>query len=610
MALDPKEQYGNQMISNVFVIGRLGPKATREQTQSELETIRSRFESRRGADQIHFGGITHVTSLHDRLIGDTRQLLIVLPGAVSLILLIACANVANLLLSRGAARQKEFAIRASLGGDRLRLVQQMLTESFTLAFIGGISGLILAFGMTKALVILASTDAFGQISRLSTIDIDFRVLGFGLLISCITGMLFGLGPAFQLSRPDLADCLKEGGRGGLSHRGRLRNLLMVSEVTLSVILLVGAGLLVRSFVNLMEVNPGYRSDSRLTMRVSLSDQRYQQRSQREAFYREALQRISTLPGVESVGAINHLPLNDFQILGWLRVPGRPQLPNSQQTPTPIGIVSTDYFRTVAIPLRSGRLFTERDNSESPRVLILSESLARALFPNEDPIGKQLWTPGPPTKDLPTVIGVVGDIRHEGLDKQVTPQVYAPFQQFAQSSMMLVVHTSGDPLSLASAARSQILSLDKEAPVYEVETMDSRMSNSVAPRRFNLLLLGSLAFLALSLSAVGVYGVIAYAASQRTQEIGIRMALGARGGDVLRMLIKQGMVQIAIGVVLGLTGAWVLTRLMKNLLFRVGATDPLTFASVAVVLTAVALLACYIPARRAARVDPMQALRYE
>jgi putative ABC transport system permease protein len=323
-----------------------------------------------------------------------------------------------------------------------------------------------------------------------------------------------------------------------------------------------------------------------------------------------LQRISTLPGVESVGAINHLPLNDFQILGWLRVPGRPRVPNSQQTPTPIGIVSTDYFRTVAIPLRSGRLFTERDNSESPRVVILSESLARALFPNEDPIGKQLWTPGPPAKDLPIVVGVVGDIRHEGLDKQVTLQVYAPFLQFAQTSMMLVVHTTGDPLSIASAARGQIQSIDKEAPVYEVETMGHRMSNSVAPRRFNLLLLGTLAFLALSLSAVGVYGVIAYAASQRTQEIGIRMALGARGGDVLRMLIGQGMIQIGIGIVFGLIGAWALTRLMKSLLFGVTATDPLTFIGVAVLLTLVALLACYLPARRAARIDPMQALRCE
>ena len=375
------------------VIGRLKPGFTPEQAQSELETIRAH-------SLVHppRQGQTRVTALHDKLVGNTRQLLVILLGAVSLILLIACANVANLLLSRGAARQKEFAIRASLGAGRLRLVRQMLTESFVLAFVGGALGLIIAFWLTKALVVLASTNGFGEISHLVSINIDLRVLGFAIALACVTGMLFGLVPAFQLSRPNLNDSLKDGGRVGVFHRGRLRGLLMVTEVTLAIVLLVGAGLLIRSFVNLMEVNPGYRSESRLTMRVSLSDERYQQRSQREAFYGEALQRISLLPGVESIGAINHLPLSSFQIAGWMRVPGRSQTPGNQPPPTPIGIVTPDYFRTMGIPLRSGRLFTERDNSESRRVLILSESLARSLFPDEDAVGKQVWVPGPPAKD--------------------------------------------------------------------------------------------------------------------------------------------------------------------------------------------------------------------
>src|SRR5215475_12344164 len=377
LALNQKQEYGNQIFHFLYVIGRLKPGVTRAQSQSELEVIRTRYQSTRPANYMPLDGQARVASLHDKLVGDTRQLLFILLGAVSLILLIACVNVANLLLSRGAVRQKEFAIRSSLGAGRSRLIQQMLTESVLLALIGSAFGLALAFGLTRALVTLAARDGFGEISHVATINIDLKVLGFTLVVACVTGALFGLAPAYQLSRPNFNDAIKVGGHGASFHRGRLRSLLMVTEVTLAIVLLVGAGLLIRSFVNLLEVNPGYRSDNRLMMRVSLSNQLYQKPSQREAFYRDALQRISSIPGVESVGATDSLPLSRFAFSGWLKVPGQTQKPNSQQPPTPVGIVTPDYFRTMGIPLKSGRLFTDRDDAQAPGVAILSEALAES-----------------------------------------------------------------------------------------------------------------------------------------------------------------------------------------------------------------------------------------
>ena len=609
MRLNPQGELTGSSISILNVIARLKSGVTREQAQSDLETILTRYENSKSAKHFKFGGQVRMISLQDKLVGDTRRPLLIMLGAVGLILLIACANVANLMLSRGAARRKEFSIRAALGAGRSRLIQQMLVESLVLSAISAIMGLALAFGITKAITVLAAEGAFGAISNLTSINIDFRVLAFTLIIALFTGLLFGLAPAFQLSRPDLNDALKEGGRGSGRHQSGLRHLLMITEVTMAIVLLVGAGLLIRSFVNLLEVNPGYKSDNLLTMRVSLSALRYPQKTQRSAFYDDALQRISTLPGVESVGAINHLPLTNYMILRMVTVAGRPVERNSRNSGVPVGIVNNEYFRTMNIPLRSGRTFNDGDNSESQRVAILSEALAKSLFPGEDPLGKELDIPEP-GKALPIVAGIVSDIRHQGLDKEITPEIYFPYKQMAPTSLMLAIRTTKDPVSITTAVRGEVNAIDNGLPVYEVKTMDQRMAASVAPRRFNLILLGSFAFLALSLAAVGVYGVIAYAVTQRTQEIGIRMALGARSGDVLRLLIGQGMLQTAIGIVLGLSGAWALTRLMKTLLFGVSATDPFTFVGVAVLLMIVALFACYVPARRAARVDPMVALRYE
>jgi putative ABC transport system permease protein len=604
LALDPKQERGNVMTSILSSFGRLRPGVTRATAESELDTIRSRYEASRPPNSLAFGGAVRLMSLHQKLVGDTGRLLLILLGAVSLILLIACANVANLLLSRGAGRQKEFAIRAALGAGRLRLMRQMITESLLLAVCGGVVGLCLGFLLTKGVVSLASAATLGEISRVETIDIDPRVLGFTLIVSLITGLLFGLAPALQISSPALNDSLKEGGRGSRFHRGGVRQALMVTEVALSIVLLIGAGLLIRSFANLLRVNPGYRPDNLLTMRLSLPEPRYEERARREAFYSEILQRISGLPGVQSVGAINHLPLTDFMLGGWLRIPGRPVTTN--QPPTPMAIVSPDYFRAIGIPLRAGREFTDRDDSQSPRVLILSESLASACFPGENPLGKQVWVPGP-GKDTPTVVGVVGDIRHKGLDQDVTPQVYQPYRQFAPGSMALVIRAAR-PMGLAPAVRDQVLAIDQALAVGEIQTMQQRLSGSTSPRRLNLMLLGLFATLALALSAVGVYGVIAYVGAQRKHEIGIRMALGAEAADVRRLLIGQGMILVGAGVLLGLGAALGLTRVMNSLLFGVSATDPLTLAGVSVLLAIVGLAACYKPARAAARVDPMAALR--
>jgi len=604
LALDPVAQLVGEARYYGTTIARLAPGVSIEQAQVEMDTLSQRYEMTRPEGKPRIDGRTQLVLLRDHLLGDTRRPLLVLLGAVGFVLLIACANVANLLLARAATREKELAIRGALGAGRFRLARQLLTECLLLAVAGSAAGLLLASWLVSLLGSLNSTRALGEMGRVAAITIDLRVLGFTLLITLATGLLSGLLPAMRLSRTDLNVSLKEGGRGGFHGRG-LRGALMVSEVALAIVLLVGAGLLIRSFAKLLDVDPGYRAENLLTGRLALPP-RYGDNSQRAQFYERILQRLAALPGVVSVGATSHLPLTGYNMGSTLRVEGRPPQPGEREPAAPVARVNPDYFRTMGISLRAGRLINDGDTQNAPSVALLSETLARRLFPNEDPLGKRLSVAGLNA----TVVGVVNDIRYTGLDGEIEQAVYLSYRQLPRSGMALVLRGAVEPSSLAPALRDAAREIDPALAVYDVMTMNERLSNSVAARRFNLLLLGGFAALALLLAGVGVYGVISYVSAGRTREVGVRMALGARPADVLRLFVKQGMALVLLGVALGLLGAFVLTRVMTSLLFSVSANDPLTFAGSALFLSLVALPACYIPARRAARIDPMVALRHD
>ena len=609
LALDPQQELTGESRSYQSTIARLKPGLTIEQARLELDSLLQRYESTRPDGKWRFDDSrTRLVPLHEHLLGDTSRPLLVLLGAVGLILLIACANVANLLLARAVTRQKELAIRTALGASRLRLVRQMLTECLLLAVGGGAAGLLLASWLTTLLGTLNSTATIGEMAGVAAITIDLRVLGFTLLITLLTGLLFGLLPAIRLSRPDVNVALKEGGHAQGLHGRRLRGALMVSEVALAILLLVGAGLLIRSFVKLLDVDPGYRADNLLTARLQLPP-RYSEQFRRVQFYEQTLQRLEALPGVQAVGVTSHLPLTNYNLGGNVRVEGRVKPEGEQETSAPIASVNPDYFRAMGIGLRAGRVFTDLDGKGAPSVAVLSEALARELFPDDDPLGKRLVIAAAGGEST-TVIGVVQDIRHQGLDQQIDLACYLSFRQTPRPGVALLLRTGGDPRSLTTAVRAAVREVDPALPVFQIMTMNERLSNSVGARRFNLMLLGAFAGLALLLAGVGVYGVISYVVTGRTHEIGIRMALGAQSSDVLGLFIRQGMTLVLLGVGLGLFGAFALTRVMTGLLFAVGAKDPVTFAAVAVLLSLIALLACYIPARRAARVDPLIALRHE
>ena len=609
LALNPHEELAGTNRSFQSTVARLKPGVTRDEARLELDALLARYEeSRPEKSQRILDNRTQIVSLHDHLLGDTTQPLLILLGAVGLIMLIACANVANLLLARAVGRQKELAIRSALGASRLRLVRQMLTECILLAAAGGTAGLLLAWWLTGLLSSLNSTSTFGGMARVALITIDLRVLTFTLLASLLTAVMFGLLPSLQLSRPNLNLSLKEGGQSGSFHGRSLRGVLMVSEIALAIVLLVGAGLLLRSFVKLLRVDPGYVADNVLTARVQLTPL-YKDKTKRIQFYDQTLQRLAAIPGVTSVGATSHLPLTGYNMGGSLRVEGRARPADGKDPSAPIGAVSPDYFRTMGIRLLAGRLFNDRDNLDAPSVAVLSESLARDLFPGEDPIGKRLFVAGSGA-DLSTVIGVVGDIRHKGLDSQIDWADYLSYRQTPRPSMALVLRSAVNATSLAKVVRDTVHEVDPALPVYQVMTMNERLSDSVSARRLNLTLLGSFAALALLLAAIGVYGVISYVVTGRTHEIGIRMALGAQRSHVLKLFLRQGMSLVLMGVGLGTLGALALTRLMTSLLFSISPDDPFTFASVATLLSLIALVACYVPARKAARVDPLVALRHE
>ncbi len=605
LAWDDKERQ-TRSIHDYLVIARLNPNVSLTQAQAEMSTISSRLEQQYPEENRGWGAV--VIPLQEDLIGDIRPALLVLFSAVGFVLLIACANVANLMLARGANRQKEIAIRIALGAGRARIVRQLLSESVLLAVVGGIFGLLLAGWGSRLLVQLSA----GTLPNTGEIGIDRWALGFTLLVSFVAGIVAGIAPAFQFSTADTSAALKQGtGRtGGSSVKQRTRKALVISEMALSLILLIGAGLMIRSFWKLQQVDPGFNTSKTLTMSVSLSPTKYSDAHQQAAFFDRVLENVSALPGVVSAGASTTIPLVGSGSTQPFTVEGRPESVVAKQPMALTRYISPDYFRTLEIPLRQGRFFTDQDRENGVPVIIISETMARQFWPGQDPIGKRL-TPSFHLQQGPReIVGVVGDVKSQGLDDDASAMMYMTYKQSPRPSMMLVAQTASDPQSSIQAFSKVIYAIDKEQAIRYVRTMEQVVAESVSGRRFNMTLLIAFAVLALILAAVGVYGVMNYSVTLRKRELGIRMALGAQAVDVLRLVLGQGLTLTLTGIGAGLVGAYGLTRLMASLLYGVPATDFLTFASVSGVLMAVGLLASYIPAYRATKVDPMIALRQE
>jgi putative ABC transport system permease protein len=592
----------------ISVVARLKPEVSQQHAETELNLIAARLE--RQYPESNTGRRVLLTPLHESFVGDVRQPLLILLGSVGLVLLIACANVANLLLVRASARRKEMAVRVALGAGRVRIMRQLLTESVLLSALGAALGILLAFWGTS-LIISQVPDG---IPRLHEARVDAPVLVFTLAVSLLTGLLFGLAPALQASRPNLTEGLKEGERGSSGRRQQLRGVLVVCEVALTLALLVGAGLLIQSFRRVLQVDPGFKARNLLTMQVSVNNNDGHQVAN---FFEQLQQEVRGLPGVHSVAVSNGLPL------GGANQP--PFIIEGQQRPEPgkepVGIrytVSPDYFRALGIELLKGRVFAAQDTPDTQPVVIIDEVLARQYFPDEDPLGKRMTQALPDAPSL-EIVGVVRHVEHDSLDGQAPAraQFYLNFYQIPVERLPaqvrrinLLVRTEVDPSSLAPAVRGQVAALNKDQAVFNVRTMEQIVEQSVAPRRFSMLLLTVFAAVALVLAGVGIYGMMSYAVAQRTREIGVRMALGAQVGDVLKLVIGEGMKLALFGVALGLVASVAMTRTIKSLLFGVSATDPATFAAIAVLLALVALLACFVPARRATQVDPMIALTGE
>ena len=621
----------------VYVVARLKPGLAIQQAQAGLETVARRLEKEYPKTNAGFG--VNLQPLQEVLAGEVGQRLLLLLGAVSLVLLIACANVANILLARGAARQREIAIRTALGAGQSRLIRQLLTESLLLALLGGALGLLLAVWGLHSLLALGTDN----IPRFRQIGIDGWVLGFTFAISVLTGLLFGTGPALRISRPgalpSLNQSLKEGVRrlaGGL-RGGRIRNLLVPSEVALALVLLTGAGLMINSFLRLTGVDPGFNPKNLLTMQFFLPRAKYTDdaglwrgetrlrkiKPQQEVFIQRLIERLESLPGVHSAAATNFLPLDGWSQARQFRIAGRPSLPGGAQQPwAEYRIVSPKYFQAMGIPLLKGRPFTGQDTKGAPGVVIINETMARRFWPNENPVGRHLSITdyGGLDEKPCEIVGVAGDVRQYSLARAPIPEMYIPFPQqpriyqsyFDRGRLTLsfVVRAASNPEALSTAVERAVREVDPDQPVYKIAPMEQVLANLVSGHRFYMSLLGLFSLLGLALAAVGIYGVTSYSVAQRTHEIGVRRALGAQKSDVLKLVVRQGMILTLIGLVLGLAGAVAATRVLSSLLYGVKPTDPLTFAGVALLFAAAALAASYIPARRATQVDPIIALRYE
>jgi putative ABC transport system permease protein len=598
---DPEMKMRNARF--LLGIGRLKEGVTLAQAQADTDLIAAQLEQE--YPDSNTGWSLLLVPLREILVGGSRTMLFILFGAVGFVLLIACANVANLLLVRAAARQKEIAMRTALGASRLRIIRQMITESLLLAIFGGALGALLAVAGVKLLVSLSED----SIPRTANVKIDATVLAFTLLISLATGLLFGLAPAFRAMKENLVDALKDGMRGGseATLKNRTRSLLVVFESAIAVMLLIGAGLLIRSLVALQNVDPGFDPNNVLTMRVDLPLQKYNTPEKTSNFFGQLETRIAGLPGVEAVGFITNLPLSGQSNDMPYAVEGRPTV-GSDIAFADFRRVNQNYLSAMRIPVRRGRNFTEQEARQSDKAMVVSQALVDSVFPNEEALGKRLIIWSGIRNEPYEIIGIVGNVRHQSLQGEPSATIYVPTRE--PGRVNLVIRTQGDPLSLVGGVRKEVNALDPDQPIAAIRPMTEWVAMSAAAARYRTTLLGLFALLAMSLAATGIYGVMSYSVAQRTQEIGVRMALGARPFDVLKLVVREGMILALIGVVVGLAGALALTRVMSSLLFGVTERDPITFGVVAALLMVVAFIACFVPARRATKVDPLVALRYE
>lgn len=598
------EELADRGYNHLAVVGRLKPGVELRQAQAEMSAIMD--EQVRKYPNENAGRSMRLLTFQQNLVGDIRMALWILSGAVFLVLLIACANIANLLMARATTRQKDIAIRIGLGAGRRRLIQQLLIESLLLSLFGGAMGLIFAYGGLKVLTSVGPTN----IPRLSEVTIDARVLAFTLVISLLTGVIFGLIPALQATKPEINEWLKDGQRSASGGPGgkRARSWLVVTEMALALILLIAAGLLIKSFLILWQVEPGFNPHNVITMAISPSPPKYNTQRDFVILCQRVLEQVKSTPGVDAVGVVNQLPFSGRNLGLNFTVGGQPPVKPEDTASANFRLVSPGYLQAMGIPLKRGRDFNDHDTRDSTPVALINETLAKHYFANEDPIGKQLNIEG---QQAPReIVGIIGDVKQIKLDAEVKSEIYVPFFQIAVPAMNIVVRTTTDPGSMTSAVLQQISRVDPDQPVYQVKTMDEYLGESMAQRRLSTVLLGVFAALALILAALGVYGMMSYLVSQRTREIGVRMALGARQLDILKLVVRHGMWLSILGIAVGVAAALLLTRIMTSSLYGISASDPLTYVGISALLALIALLACLIPARRALKVDPIIALRYE